>query len=161
MAADAVIHTHCLALLPPLFDFGPLPSCPHGSLSLSPSPLNHFSLCRISRFDDPKDRLFHVHLISLFSHFSMFFFTHIPLIVVAEHHAQELDTSSLLTGLDQPNASDQRHTWSLQPCRSRMSQFTTPPPKPTPCTSHPAHLDLSTGYHGSRQPIFHTPSFKL
>ena len=88
VAADAVIHTHCLALLPPLFDFGPLPSCPHGSLSLSASPLSHFSLCRISRFDDPKNRLFHVHLISLFSHFLMFFCTHIVLIVVAEHAAQ-------------------------------------------------------------------------
>ena len=88
------------ALLLPLFEFGPFPSCPHFSLTPCPSLLNHYSMCRICRLDEPNDRLFscspYISILSL----SMFSSTHIALIVVAEHSAQELNTRSLLTVLD-------------------------------------------------------------
>ena len=80
------------ALLLPLFEFGPFPSCPHVSLTPCPSLLNHYSMCRICRLDEPNDRLFscspYISVLSL----SMFSSTHIALIVVAEHSAQELNT---------------------------------------------------------------------
>ena len=65
------------ALLLPLFEFGPFPSCPHFSLTPCPSLLNHYSMCRICRLDEPNDRLFsRSPYISILSLLDVFLHTH-------------------------------------------------------------------------------------